>query len=468
MTYYVVVALSGVALASSLILFKGSFFGLVEKTTALLNVMLDGYLSDDDKQSALIKQLVSLLYFLARAILGVVVTALATLAPLYLYALVSGSSFGQLDTRTVYFYLALSVGSVIPFVIYPRIKPSGDYSEWSQLLHRMILNNPNISRSLFHLESRWTRPRQLSDSSQFVVITGLARAGTTALTTLLHNSSRFFSLSYANMPFLLSPNLWGKVYKPGKGNLKERSHGDKVLFGYNTVEALEEHFWKVFTRDSYITPEALLEHEIDDSTYHNYLKYQALIGVYAVQGSVYLCKNNNFMLRYRSIRSLNRDFKIVVMFRDPVSHAASLLNQHKRYQEMQSEDNFVKEYMNWLGHHEFGLGHRPLQFNDKPLPTELEQDTINYWIALWIGYYENILALPEDPQMALVDYQDFLQHPEATLQAMEQKFNISIDIKSIEPFSNPKKSAETEPSLREKADKLYQQLLGRKLKIKHS
>jgi hypothetical protein len=270
------------------------------------------------------------------------------------------------------------------------------------------------------------------------------------------------------MPFLLSPNLWGKVYKPGKGKLKERSHGDKVLFGYNTVEALEEHFWKVFTRDSYITPEALLEHEIDDSTYHNYLKYQALIGRYAVQGSVYLCKNNNFMLRYRSIRSLNRDFKIVVMFRDPVSHAASLLNQHKRYQEMQSEDNFVKEYMNWLGHHEFGLGHRPLQFNDKPLPTELEQDTINYWIALWIGYYENILALPEDPQMALVDYQDFLQHPEATLQAMEQKFNISIDIKSIEPFSNPKKSAETEPSLREKADKLYQQLLGRKLKIKHS
>ena len=42
------------------------------------------------------------------------------------------------------------------------------------------------------------------------------------------------------MPFLMSPKTWRKFYKPKEGKLKERSHKDGIMIGYNSNEALEE------------------------------------------------------------------------------------------------------------------------------------------------------------------------------------------------------------------------------------
>ena len=78
--------------------------------------------------------------------------------------------------------------------------------------------------------------------------------------------------------------------------------------------------------------------------------------------AMYVAKNNNALLRYRALRRMNREFHAVVMFRDPLKHAASLLAMHQKYCTMQGDDPFVLEYMNWLAHHEFGLGHKPFNF----------------------------------------------------------------------------------------------------------
>ena len=57
--------------------------------------------------------------------------------------------------------------------------------------------------------------------------------------------------------------------------------------------------------------------------------------------------------------------------------------------------------MNWLAHHEFGLGHKPLISSTKKLPlepnTEIFRDPeqLNYWLNRWIdaySYYKTILA----------------------------------------------------------------------------
>ena len=48
------------------------------------------------------------------------------------------------------------------------------------------------------------------DCSAHVFVTGMARSGTTILLQALHDTGKFASLTYADMPIVLSPNLWSK------------------------------------------------------------------------------------------------------------------------------------------------------------------------------------------------------------------------------------------------------------------
>ena len=55
---------------------------------------------------------------------------------------------------------------------------------------------------------------------------------------------------------------------------------------------------------------------------------------------------------------------------------------------MQSEDPFVKTYMDWLAHHEFGLGHKPFRFDAgtaEPRDQHLIRTLWNIgWTVGWI------------------------------------------------------------------------------------
>ena len=52
------------------------------------------------------------------------------------------------------------------------------------------------------------------------------------------------------------------------------------------------------------------------------------------------------------------------MVREPISHSISLLNQHLNFLEIQKKDPFVLEYMNSLGHFEFGLNTKPFVYTN--------------------------------------------------------------------------------------------------------
>ena len=101
------------------------------------------------------------------------------------------------------------------------------------------------------------------------------------------------------------------------------------------------------------------------------------------------------------ISSINRAFsnaKVFVPFREPLQHAASLLNQHKRFCVQQSEDRFARKYMGWLGHFEFGVDHRPFYYGEDEISSnsgigfDLELTEIDYWIQCWIDTYDHILG----------------------------------------------------------------------------
>jgi len=89
-----------------------------------------------------------------------------------------------------------------------------------------------------------------------IFIAGLARAGTTALMRLFYETGEFCSLTYRDMPFPLAPLLWKKLmrFSAREQGLRERPHGDGIFVGFDSPEALEEVFWRVFCGEQYILP----------------------------------------------------------------------------------------------------------------------------------------------------------------------------------------------------------------------
>ena len=458
MTHYLLVFVGGLLFSAGLILLKSPFFAFALRTTALLNAILNTSLGEDARQKNLIRNLAPLLKSMAIFLLLLIVVIAVAVLPALLHIHLSGTDATAVDTGSVRFYLSMAAGSVVPFLI-PTAKKDSDYSDWSKLLHRMFLDNQHISKALFFIDRRLNRGKLNTQDESFVVVTGLARAGTTALTNLLYSTRRFHSLSYANMPFLLSVNLWRKLYRPRTDALKQRAHGDRVLFGHSTIEALEEYFFKVFLNDRFIGENALSEHVIDPETNTYYADYRKLIGTGAGD-TTYIAKNNNLILRHASLSELNPGLKTILIFRNPVDHAFSLLSQHRRFSQLHQSDPFTLEYMDWLGHHEFGLNHRPFDLGGECLHTGYKPDSIDYWVAIWIEYYAHVLTLGTRENLIPVNYADLLNSPDALLTALGERLKTDLHVGGTEAFKKSERpDVGVDAELLRRATAIHEQLI---------
>lgn len=452
-----------------ILLFRPLYYRLVMSTVGLLDQMLDKFSDEDTKQQYLTQRLSRVLINLMVSGLSFVAIAIVIFGALLVYSLIARIGIDELEFTSASVIISMLIGSFLPIVPFLFRKKKSDYNELSVLLHQIVLNHKSLSLFLFKLEKRFFKRRLLESGDQemgereFVMVSGLARAGTTALTAALFGSGHFHSLSYANMPFLLSPNLWRLINSSSssKKEKKERSHGDGVLFGVDSVEALEEYFWKAHLNDEYITDEKLLTHDVKEADYAEYILYQDLISEKRGNNgdTTYLAKNNNLVLRYNALRKINKRFKVILLFRDPVQHAMSLLNQHQRYVQMQEDDEFVKEYMTWLAHHEFGLEHRPFEFSEKVEFTH-SPITMNYWIEQWINYYKYVLTL-DTQNILFLDYADFLGKPNNTVNLIGEFLNKDFSDLQLIPFSkSPKAPSETiDEELLMQANQIYKELI---------
>ena len=204
-----------------------------------------------------------------------------------------------------------------------------DYSLLDRVLHRLALGSTALAELSFDLEKQFARPS--AQRRDAVYVTGLARAGTTALMRALHDNGQFASLTYDDMPFLLAPNLWAKLSGIDKRQriLQERAHGDGVQVDFDSPEALEGVFWRMQCGGDYIKPAFLQPHELSRPTLVQLGHYQSLV-CRRYGRERYLAKNNNLMLRLSSMAAQQPDTTFLVVFRDPLAQARSLLQQHKR------------------------------------------------------------------------------------------------------------------------------------------
>ena len=247
-----------------------------------------------------------------------------------------------------------------------------NYSWLEQKLHKFALSSQFMREVTFDFESTNIAPS--SDTGEHLFITGLARAGTTILLNALYKSNIFASLSYADMPFVLAPNLWSKISFNKKNlELKERAHGDGIKVSTESPEAFEEVFWKTFYDEEF--------EELED-------KFRVYVGniLYKYKKERYLSKNNQNIKRVELISEIFTHSKILILFREPIQHAYSLLTQHKKFIKAAKNEKFISKYMKWIGHTEFGPNYIPIYNQNLNFQNDLE---INHWIEQWYLTYSN-------------------------------------------------------------------------------
>ncbi len=290
-----------------------------------------------------------------------------------------------------------------------------NYSSGAKLLHYLALSTNFIGETSLDVELLIHGKKLIPGHKQVhVFVTGLARAGTTLLMRMLYQSGEFSSLTYRDMPFVLAPNLWARTSRNSQKNMDalERAHGDGILVDYDSPEALEEVFWRVMCGKKYITSNELLPMHVDEHTIQRFRQYIDLV-LSGYQGQRYLSKNNNNILRLPAISRAFPNAIILVPFRDPVQHAQSLLKQHRHFCKEQNKDKFVRRYMTWLGHHEFGQDHRPFVFDANNIPERGSENGIDYWLQRWVDAYQFILnqARSGEAEFLLFSYEKLCDAP---------------------------------------------------------
>jgi hypothetical protein len=264
------------------------------------------------------------------------------------------------------------------------------------------------------------------------------------------------------MPFVLAPNLWRKLMRPARKDVAaaERAHGDRILVDVDSPESLDEVFWRIFAAEEYIAPTHLKPHAPDPETTWKYVCYvNAILNAQDTRASRYLSKNNNNILRLGAIRRAFPQALILIPFREPMSHAGSLLRQHQNFLEMQAQDRFVRSYMSWLAHHEFGQDQRPFRFGEDPVSSH-GTDTLAYWLELWCATYAWLeRTAPQDA--IFVCYEDLCAGPAVWNRLAEIAGVTSDGAEDGFRLSTTRANTAADPKLAEQASALYARLVDR-------
>jgi len=252
-----------------------------------------------------------------------------------------------------------------------------------------------------------------------VVVTGLARSGTTLLLSLLYATGEFACYTYRHMPFIVAPLLWDRISRPFRRRAiaRERAHGDGVSVSYDSPEAFEEVVWLAYLRDRYVRDdhlEPLTMREVDRefvSAYRASVRKCRLLAVGDGDPALaprYLAKNNADLSRLGMLAELIPDGRIVIPFRDPRAHVGSLMAQHTLFAGRHAGDRFSRQYMEWLGHFEFGEALRPIDYGgwlaDEFGPRRVDA---GFWLRYWTAAYRHALA-GVDERAILVDFDALL------------------------------------------------------------
>ena len=320
-----------------------------------------------------------------------------------------------------------------------------NYSTLQRFLHRSVLSSQLMREIMFDVEQSIFLKKDDNFDDNHVFVAGLARSGTTILLNAIHQSNQFASLTYDDMPFILAPNFWKKISpKKSHSELQERAHGDGLRVSTNSPEAFEEVFWKTFTDNSIIRDEL-------------FIKFISLI-LKKNNKTRYLSKNNQNMRRLNLISEIFPRSKILIPFRDPLQQTLSLFSQHIKFGKEQNEDTFVRDYMKWIGHSEFGMDYKMIHPSNLQYPNENE---FSHWLEQWYLTYNSVLELSvKNEELYLIGHESLCTNPKVWVNLKDL---LSIDQETESLFKESKKAITEnfDNNLSDKCYRLYESLVSK-------
>jgi hypothetical protein len=347
---------------------------------------------------------------------------------------------GVIKILTSAWFILTTVGISILYLLLTREK-KGETSKHNQAertLHALAFETWFPRVALSKIESRLYK-KHLDEITveRPVFITALPRAGTTLTLELCVELSEFVTHRYRDMPFLLTPILWdrfsGKYRDPDA--LSERVHGDGMLVSVDSPESFEEIFWKEYWpsyyKDDRIIPWSDAPYPDFEFFFKEQMRKIILLRGDGKKGVRYISKNNQNIARIRYIARTFPDAKILILFRSPLQHAASLLKQHGNFLEIHKEDPFAQEYMSDTGHFDFGENLRPIDFKGWFSKEEgTDPGELSFWLKYWINAYRYLLSHPYD-QVRFFSFDALCADPGRELERLGEM----LDVKSVEALT---------------------------------
>lgn len=338
-----------------------------------------------------------------------------------------------------------------------------NFSLGDKFIHYFAFSSPIVLKFFYNLEEFFIKDKLKDDNYKIIFITTLARGGSTALLNAINSSSFVSCHTYRDMPFLTMPNLWNFISGGKKRSVEKinRAHADGHKIDLDSPEAFEEVIWKIFWPEKYNTPKIdIIDENFQNKDFKRFfsnhvkkiiqLKNKNLKN--NLKKNLYYCsKNNNNFSRIKYLKVLYPDAFIIIPIREPLSHANSLLKQHKHFSYIQTKNRFILDYMTDIGHYEFGLNHRPFNFNKFNL-NNYNKNSINYWLEYWICSYSHILQNYD--KCIFVSLEDLVNSPNSSMKIIFKK--IGIEISDLD-FSNYFKKSKNDLTLVDFDKGLYNQ-----------
>ena len=283
----------------------------------------------------------------------------------------------------------------------------------------------------------WEESLEIMNAESPLYICGLARSGTTLLLESLNETGQFATHCYRDYPFIDIPILWNKwqaLQPENKGQSRERAHFDGIMITPDSPEAFEEMIWMDFFKDSH-NPEfsSVLNESTRNKKFEKYYKTHIQKILWIRNKKRYLAKGNYNLTRVAYLQSLFPDARFIIPVRDPAAHITSLIKQHALFCEIEKRDKRALKYMQWAGHHEFGLNRRPINPDNSDATRSVEKawedgreiegwalywDTLHRWVyntitknktlkdRIKIVDFDTLCAAPEQELAAILDFCD--------------------------------------------------------------
>ena len=124
---------------------------------------------------------------------------------------------------------------------------------------------------------------------------------------------------------------------------------------------------------------------------------------------------------------------------------------------IENEDTFVRDYMKWIGHSEFGLDYKMIHPSNLLYPNEKE---FNHWLEQWYLTYKSVLELSaEHGEFYLIGYESLCNNPKVWINVKDL---LGINQESKFLFKESKKviGQTFDNNLSDKCYRLYESLVS--------